>query len=73
MDNVNLFFTKKCIPTTKGNKTEHTSGGHPKDNAMKSHFEKLCKRLAEQAELFTKNDLHAKMCSFAEKDLMFTA
>ena len=68
MDNVNLFFTKKGIPTTKGNETEHTSG-HPTDNAMKSNFEKLCKRLAEQVELFTKNDLHAKMCSFAEKDL----
>ena len=36
---------------------------------MKSNFEKLCKRLDEQTELFKVSELHAKMCLFAEKDL----
>ena len=44
------FFTKKCIPTTKGAETEHNPGCHT-DNAMKSNFEKLCKWLDGQTEL----------------------
>ena len=59
MDNVNLFFTKKCILTTKGTETEHTAE-HPTNNAMKSNFEKLCKWLNEQTKLFTVSELHAK-------------
>ena len=57
------FLTKKFIPTTKETETEHTSGRRA-DNAMKSNFEKLCKWLDEQTELFTVSELHAKMCSF---------
>ena len=44
------FFTKKCIPTTKGTETEHSPGRHT-DNAMKSNFEKLCKWYDGQTEL----------------------
>ena len=62
------FFTKKQIPTTKGAETEHTPG-HRTGNAMKSNFEKLCKWHDKETELFTVNELHAKMCSFTEKDL----
>ena len=62
------FFTKKCIPTTKGTESEHTAG-HSTDNAMKTNFEKLCKWLDEQTKLFTVSELHAKIGSFAEKDL----
>ena len=61
------FFTKKRIPTTKGTETEHAPGRTT--DAMKPNFEKLCKWLDEQAELFTVSELHAKMCSFAEKYL----
>ena len=64
-DNLNLSFTKKCIPTTKGTETEHRAG-HPTDNVMKLNFEKLCKWLDEQTRLFTVSELHAKMCLFAE-------
>ena len=66
MDNANLFFYEKCILTAKGTKTEHTLGC-PTVNAMKSNFKKLCKWL--EMELFTESELHAKMCSFTEKDL----
>ena len=59
------FFTKKCIPTTKGTKTERKVG-HSTANAMKSNVEKLCKRLDEQTELFTVSGIHAKLCSFTE-------
>ena len=55
------------MPTAKRTKTEHTPGRRT-DNAMKSNFEKLCKWLDEQRELFTVSELHAKMCSFGEKD-----
>ena len=68
MGNVNFFFARKCIPTTKGTETEHTTG-HPTNNAMKSNFEKLCKWLDEKTELSTVRKLHAIMCSFPEKDL----
>ena len=44
------FFTKKCIPTTKGTETEHNPGCHT-DNAIKLNFEKLCKWLDGQTEL----------------------
>ena len=37
MDNLNLFFAKKGIPTTKGTESEHTAV-HPADNAMKSNL-----------------------------------
>ena len=43
--------------------------GHTIDNAMNSNFEKLCNWLDEQTELFTVSELHAKISSFAEKDL----
>ena len=72
MDNVNLFFTKKCIPTTKGNKTEHTSG-HPTDNAMKSNFEKLCKRLAEQVNCLQRMTFMQKCVHLQKKIYMFNA
>ena len=36
---------------------------------MKSNFEKLCKWLDRETELFTVSELHAKMCSFTEKYL----
>ena len=36
---------------------------------MKSSFKKLCKWLDKETELFTVSELHAKMCSFTEKDL----
>ena len=36
---------------------------------MKSNFEKLCKWLDKETELFTVSELHGKMCSFIEKDL----
>ena len=61
------FFTKKCIPTANETETEHAPGSRT-DNALKSNFEKLCKWLDEQTELFTVSELYAKMCSFAEKD-----
>ena len=61
--NVNLvFLLQKSIPTTKGTETEHMPGCST-DNAMKSNFEKLWK----QTELSMVSELHAKMCSFAEK------
>ena len=63
-----IFSQKKCIPTTKWAETEHLAG-HPTDNAMKSNFEKLCKWLDEQTELFAVSKVHAKMWSFAEKIL----
>ena len=53
------FFTKKCIPITKGTETEHTLARRT-DNTMRSNFEKLCKWLDGQAELFTLSELHAK-------------
>ena len=62
------FFTKKCIPITKGTNTEDTPARRT-DNIMKSNFEKLCKWLDGQTELFILSDLHAKMYSFTEKDL----
>ena len=37
-----FFFTKKCISTTKGTKTEHTAG-HTTNNKIISNFEKICK------------------------------
>ena len=40
------------------------------DNTMKSNFEKLCKLLDGQTELFTLSELHAKIYSFKEKDLL---
>ena len=55
------------MPTTKGTETEHTPGCRT-DNAMKSNFEKICKWFDEQTELFTVSELHAKICSFAEKN-----
>ena len=55
------------MPTAKRTKTEHTPGRRT-DNAMKLNFEKLCKWLDEQRELFTVSELHAKMCSCGEKD-----
>ena len=61
------FFFKKYMPTTKGTETEHTPGCRT-DNAMKSNFEKICKWFDEQTELFTVSELHAKICSFAEKN-----
>ena len=36
---------------------------------MKSNFEKLCKWLDKETELFTVSELHGKMCSIIEKDL----
>ena len=36
---------------------------------MKSNFEILCKWLDRKTELSTLNEAHAKLCSFAEKDL----
>ena len=54
--------------TSKRTKTEHTLGC-PKDNAIKSNFEKLYKWLNGQTKLFTVIEIHATMCSFAEKDL----
>ena len=36
---------------------------------MKSNFERLCKWLDRKTELFTLSETHAKLCSFAEKDL----
>ena len=69
MINLNLtFLWKKCIPTTKGAETEYTPVRRP-DNVMRSNFEKLCKWLDGQTELFTLSELSTKMCSFAEKDL----
>ena len=55
------------MPTTRGAETDHNPGRRT-DNAMKSNFEKLCKWLDEQTKLLTASKLHAKMCSFAEKD-----
>ena len=61
------FFAKKCIPTIKGTETEHTAG-HPIDNAMKANFEKLCKWLDEQTELFTGSELKRPKCSLFKMD-----
>ena len=63
------MITKNCIPTIEGTETEHMPGPST-NNAMKSNFEKLCKWFDEQTELFTVSELHAKMCLFAEKDLL---
>ena len=71
MGNVNLtFFTKKCIPTTKGTETEQTPGRR-KDNGMKSNFEKLCKWFDEQTELFTVSFMQ-KCVHLQKKIKMFT-
>ena len=62
------YFTKKYISTKKRTESEYAPGLRTA-NAMKSNFEKLCKWLDKQTEFFIVNELHAKMCSFAEKDL----
>ena len=67
MDNVNLFFTKKCTPTIKGTETERMAG-HPTDNAMNANFKKLCKCLDEQTELFTGSELKRPKCSLFKMD-----
>ena len=57
MDYVNLFFFYKKNVYLQKTETEHTVG-HPADNAMKSNF-----------EFWILSELHAKICSFAEKNL----
>ena len=57
-DNLNIFFTKKCIPKTKGTETEHMPGHQTKkkkkmDNAMKLIFEKSCKLIAEKTIIYS--------------------
>ena len=51
-----FFFYKKNVYLQE-TETEHTVG-HPADNAMKSNF-----------EFWILSELHAKICSFAEKNL----
>ena len=45
------LFTKKNIPATKEAETEETPG-RCTGNAVKSNFEKLCKWLDKQTEVF---------------------
>ena len=40
---------------------------------MNSNFEKLCKWVDKETELFTVSELHAKVCSFTEKNLYFSS
>ena len=61
-----VFFTKKWVPKTKGEENEYERST---DSRMKSNFERLCKWLDRKTELFTLSETHAKLCSFAEKDL----
>lgn len=73
MGNVNLVFTKKPIPTTKGPETELTPG-RPTDNGMKSNFEKLCKWFDEKTKPFIMSELHTKkgfICRKRSKCLLF--
>ena len=65
--NVNLTFLRKNVYLQQMGQKLNTRL-EAADNALKSNFEKLCKWLDEQTELFTVGELHAKMCSFAEKD-----
>ena len=61
-----LFWKNLYLP--ERTKTEHKLG-HPSDNTMKSNAKQLCKWLDKPTELFTVSELHAKISSFAEKDL----
>ena len=61
-----VFFTKKCVPKTKWTENEYERST---DSWMKSNSERLCKWLDRKTELSTLNEAHAKLCSFAEKDL----